>query len=401
MKIKYAILCLLLTLSGAMAAQDNTDQQPAGDNYSAWLSTTRGQLERLLGAPLLSTTQMGLMVYDLNMGVTVFAHNEQQRMWPASTLQLVTAITALDMLGPEYGYHTSICYRGSLVGDTLRGDLYCVGGFDPTLTRDDLRAFADTIRRFGIRCVDGMVVADLSMKDALPKGNGWCWDEPYEPLTPLLVDRKDEFMSVLMREMRDAGIRLNVTLATGQLPQGCTEIYRHRTDLEKVLNPMLKNGDNLYAESMFYQIAKGNTTKTAKASDASKAEKQLVGRLGLDGANYTFADGSGISLYSYVTPELMIYLMRHACYNREMFTRLYPALPISGRDGTLRARMASGPCRRNVHAMAGASPGVAALAGYCQASNGHTLCFALFNQGLVKPDDAFAFQDKVCEALCK
>jgi D-alanyl-D-alanine carboxypeptidase/D-alanyl-D-alanine-endopeptidase (penicillin-binding protein 4) len=322
-------------------------------------------------------------------------------MWPAQSLQLVTAVSALDMLGADYGFHTSICYRGRIEGDILRGELYCVGGFDPTLTRDDLRAMADSIRRFGIRRIEGIVVADVSMKDTLSLGNGWCWDIPYERLTPLLVDRKNEFVGRLAREMLNCGIELDVTYAHGKLPQGCTEICRHRTPIGEVLKPMLKKADCLYAEAMFYQIAKANTMKEAKAADASRAIKRLVGRLGLDNTNYTFADGSGISLYSYVTAELMVRFLRHAADNQWMLNLLYPSLPIAGVDGTLRGRLTSRPCRGNVHAVAGGSPGVSTLTGYCRASNGHTLCFAIINQGLTQLGEAETFQDRVCQVLCR
>ncbi len=404
---RIILLCLMLAIGHGSWAQDTAAGNaggvlaPSDDAYSAWANGTRERLEKMLGVPLLIKTQVGMMVYDLNAGQVVFAHNERQRMWPGALLQIVTAVTALDMLGTDYGFHTSLSYRGSVQGDTLRGDLYFVGGFDPTLTRADLKAFADTIRRFGIRHVDGMLVADLSMKDTLSRGEGWCWDIDYERLIPLQVDRKDEFLRVMMQEMRAAGIGLDVTLAKGKLPQGCTEIYRHCTGIDKVLHQMMKKSDNLYAEAMFYQIAKANTTKEAKAADASNAEKRLVTRLGLDDSFYSFADGSGISLYSYVTAELMVAMLKHGCYNREFFTQLYPSMPVSGVDGTLAARMKKAPCKGKVHAMTGSAPGLCTMAGYCQASNGHTLCFVILNQGLVSPSDAVAFQDKVCEVLCR
>jgi D-alanyl-D-alanine carboxypeptidase/D-alanyl-D-alanine-endopeptidase (penicillin-binding protein 4) len=123
--------------------------------------------------------------------------------------------------------------------------------------------------------------------------------------------------------------------------------------------------------------------------------------LGLDDSFYSFADGSGIALYSYVTAELLVAMLKHGCYNREFFTQLFPSMPVSGVDGTLAARMKKAPCKGKVHAMTGSAPGLCTMAGYCQASNGHTLCFVILNQGLVSPSDAVAFQDKVCEVLCR
>ena len=129
--------------------------------------------------------------------------------------------------------------------------------------------------------------------------------------------------------------------------------------------------------------------------------KRLLYRLGLDPVNYTIADGSGLSLYSYVTAEMLVKLLRFAYDNRSIYNHLYPALPIAGVDGTLENRMKTAPCRNNVHAKTGTVSGVSTLAGYCQASNGHDLCFAILNQGVIKASDGRAFQDRICEALCR
>ena len=413
MRKTYSLLaCLLLTLTQVAVAQDIiiADPQPvsqpavqlplpAADNL--WLNEVRGRLDNMMYDRLLQNTQLGLLVYDLTAHQVVYQKNERQRMRPASVMKLVTSITALDMLGGDYQYHTGICYRGHLEGDTLVGDLYFVGGFDPTITRDDLRMMADTISRYGIHRIDGMLVSDLTMKDTLSYGSGWCWDDDNDRLTPLLVDKKDQFMSIMMQEMRARGIQLSVTLARGRLPQGCTEIYRYNSSIDKVLLRMMKQSDNLYAESMFYQVAKGNSPRTATASDASGAVKRLAMRLGLDPINYTIADGSGLSLYNYVSAEMIVALLRHAYQNREIYDHLYPSLPIAGVDGTLEKRMTKGKAFGNVHAKTGTVSGVSTLAGYCQASNGHTLCFAILNQGLIKASDGREYQDRICEALCR
>ena len=367
----------------------------------AWMEEMRARLDYLMNDPLLQTTQLGMMVYDLTTQQVVYARNERQRMRPASVMKLVTSITALDMFGGDYGYYTSICHTGKMSGDTLRGNLYCVGGFDPTITVDDIREIVNGIYDYGIRRIEGIVVADLSMKDTLMYGSGWCWDDDNDRLTPLLVDKKDQFVEVLLREMHVRGISLDVKLGVGKLPKSCTEIYRFRSNIDKVLQRMMKKSDNLYAESMFYQVASKSSMKPGTASDAAGAVKRLVSRLGLDPKLYDIADGSGLSLYNYVTPEMIVRLLRYAYDTRSIYDHLYPALPIAGVDGTLENRMKTGACRGNVHAKTGTVTGVSTLGGYCQAANGHNLCFAIFNQGLVKVSDGRAFQDKICDALCR
>lgn len=402
--MRKLVLFLLLLLASAVQGQILNGYEtgaPAVVQEPRWVDQVRTRLDNMMSDRMLQSTQLGLMVYDLTANEVVYTLNERQRQRPASVMKLVTAITALDMLGEDYCYYTSFSYYGKIVGDTLRGSLYCVGGFDPTINQDDIRYMVNDIKRAGISNIEGMIVADLTMKDTLTYGSGWCWDDDNDRLTPLLVDKKDQFISVLLREMRSQGINLSVTLGKGKVPQRCTEIVRYRTGIDKVLSRMMKKSDNLYAESMFYQIARANSTNPGRASDASGAVKRLLYRLGLDPVNYTIADGSGLSLYSYVTAEMLVKLLRFAYDNRSIYNHLYPALPIAGVDGTLENRMKTAPCRNNVHAKTGTVSGVSTLAGYCQASNGHDLCFAILNQGVIKASDGRAFQDRICEALCR
>jgi len=69
-------------------------------------------------------------------------------------------------------------------------------------------------------------------------------------------------------------------------------------------------------------------------------------------------------------------------------------------EGALKKRMQGQYTRSNVHAKTGTLTGISSLAGYCTASNGHFLCFAIINQGLIHNSNGRAFQNKVCEILC-
>ncbi len=54
----------------------------------------------------------------------------------------------------------------------------------------------------------------------------------------------------------------------------------------------------------------------------------------------------------------------------------------------------------NVRAKTGTVTGITSLAGYCTAPNGHQLCFAIINQGILSNGPGRAFQDRVCKVLC-
>ena len=128
---------------------------------------------------------------------------------------------------------------------------------------------------------------------------------------------------------------------------------------------------------------------------------RLIDKLGLRSVDYRIADGSGLSLYNYVSAELEIQMLRYAYRNANIYLHLYPSLPVAGVDGTLKSRMKNVFTLGNVRAKTGTLAGIISLAGYCTASNGHRLCFAIINQGIMRGRNARNFQDKVCTILCK
>ena len=121
----------------------------------------------------------------------------------------------------------------------------------------------------------------------------------------------------------------------------------------------------------------------------------------MDADLYQIADGSGLSLYNYTTPELLIRLLNYAFSKPEIFNHLYPALPIAGVDGTISKRMLDTPAYDNVHAKTGTLNNISSLAGYLTARNGHVLSFCIINQGISPARLGRDFQDEVCEALCQ
>ena len=87
----------------------------------------RIRLDSLLQDPMFETSQVGMMVYDLTADSVCYRYNERQLLRPASTMKLVTAITALDQLGGGYQFHTRLYYTGTINNGRLDGDIYCVG----------------------------------------------------------------------------------------------------------------------------------------------------------------------------------------------------------------------------------------------------------------------------------
>ena len=365
-----------------------------------WPQNIQARLDSLVKFPLLESTQLGLMVYDLTADSVLYSYGAKQTLRPASTMKLLTAVTAIDLLGGEYRLKTSLRYQGSVKDSVLTGDLICVGSMDPMFDISDMRAFVESVRALGVDTIRGRLVAAPSFKEEELLGEGWCWDDDNAQLSSLLVERKDEFMTVFANMLREAGIVVEAPITTAPYSKEALMLCVRSHRLKEILMPMLKESDNLYAESVFYQIAASQGALTAKAAHARQLVKKELSKAGVTGVLYRIADGSGLSLYNYVTPELMVKLLCYAYRHTNIFMQLYPALPIAGQDGTLKKRMTNSSANGKVKAKTGTVTGVSSLAGYLTSANGHVLAFGIFNQGVLRNADGRDFQDKVCTALC-
>ncbi len=411
-KALLPLLFLALTANAQIRFDEGDDDALAADTLLIdsvspeqqslpWPKSVVAGIDNLLKSDMFETSQVGMMVYDLDADSAIYCHNERQLMRPASTMKLLTAITAIDKLGGSYQFKTDLCYTGEVTDGTLSGNIYCVGGFDPRFNIDDMRAFVESIRKMGVDTIRGTIYADKSMKDEAQYGEGWCWDDDNPILSPLLVGRKDVFIDRFVQELREAGIVVDAFTGQGRKPDDAFCICRRFHTIDQVLMRMLKESDNLYAESMFYQIGAASGSQPATAHSARSVMNRLIEKVGLDPKRYNIADGSGLSLYNYVTAELEVRMLRYAFKNNNIYLHLHPSLPQAGTDGTLRKRMTSPFTQGNVYAKTGTLSGISSLAGYCTAANGHRLAFAIINQGLLHGRNGRSFQDRVCTILCQ
>lgn len=401
---KIKIILLLLWAAVAASAQEteepDTFQVDTIDVALPWPRNIQYRLDSLLRHPMFETSTVGLEVYDLTADSILYKVNEHQMLRPASTMKLLTAITAIDKLGGSYQFRTQLYYTGKVEDHTLTGDLYCVGGFDPRFNIDDMNAFVESIRRMGVDTIRGSIVADRSMKDADLLGEGWCWDDDNPPLSPLTIGRNTQFVDRFIRQLVDDGVVLDVRISDGTLPDSAFHLCSRFHSIDQILLRMMKQSDNFYAEAMFYQLAAHQGHRPARAKDAATIVKRLISKVGLGHRPYRIADGSGLSLYNYLSADLEVRLLRYAYRNSTVYLHLLPSLPVAGSDGTLRNRMRGSFAADNVKAKTGTLEGVSALAGYCTAANDHRLCFSIINQGVMHTSNARRFQDRVCNALC-
>ncbi len=97
----------------------------------------------------------GFVVMDAGTGEVLEAHRAGVAQPPASVAKIFTALYGLDKLGAGHRFQTRILADGSVQNGRLRGDLYLVGGGDPTLDTDRLAELAVQVTKAGIFGVDG------------------------------------------------------------------------------------------------------------------------------------------------------------------------------------------------------------------------------------------------------
>ena len=102
-------------------------------------------------------------------GDTLLCHDSDRLLIPASNMKLVSTALAMHSLGPDYRYGTGIGYSGTIEDGTLRGDLYIIGGGDPTIgSANPIATPLDTlfgewmgmISDTGISHIEGNIVGD-------------------------------------------------------------------------------------------------------------------------------------------------------------------------------------------------------------------------------------------------
>ena len=181
--------CLCLAAGGswfvgeARPRQERSFAAPAVSERSAKAESEARHFaeraERLVESAPVDKGEWGLLIVDATTGQTLFARNADKYFVPASNMKLLTTALALDKLGPDYRFRTTIETNGTLGADgKLVGDLILVGRGDPNLsnrkfpfdTKEEfegppekvLAELADAIVARGVKEIAGDIVGDDS-----------------------------------------------------------------------------------------------------------------------------------------------------------------------------------------------------------------------------------------------
>jgi len=183
---------VLVAVLFAIVAQHGRGQAQAGQATATGRFAERA--EKLVQAAPVDKGEWGLLVVDAATGETLYEKNADKYFVPASNMKLLTTALALDTLGPDYRFRTTIETNGVLGADgKLTGDLILVGRGDPNLsnrkfpfdTKEEfdgppekaLAEVADAVVARGVREIGGDVVGDDSYFPRERYPDGWEIDD--------------------------------------------------------------------------------------------------------------------------------------------------------------------------------------------------------------------------------
>ena len=138
---------------------------------SAAVERLRLDLTRVFAAPIMARGTWGVDIRSLDTGESIYQLNDGRLMMPASNMKIVTLAAAVDVLGWDHTFATTLETSAAVENGTLKGDLIVRGGGDPTINTRNNRAtavldeWAAALRSTGITRVEGRVVGDDQLFD--------------------------------------------------------------------------------------------------------------------------------------------------------------------------------------------------------------------------------------------
>ena len=354
---------------------------------------------------------------------------------PASTNKLLIAGAAMEILGADHRFTTSVAALPALDG-VVDGNLYLVGGGDPLLTTVDgqsdvnapdatattsLETLADAVVAAGITTIRGSIVGDATRYDDQYVNPTWGVGVAFVdagPIGGLLVnDGRTVGRTGRQRDPGEAGARefarllgdrgvsvFNGWQAGVVAPDTPVIATVESAPLTDIVADMLTRSDNDTAEMLVKEIgvvgaAAGTTPAGLQVLDTT------VRSWGVPMDNTVLTDGSGLSANNRLTCDTLVGVLDHLAD-----TPAIDGLPVAGRTGTLIDQFLGSPVEGRLVGKTGTlanppasadPPEVKALAGALDAPNGDLLQFALVlnGQGYVTLDGYLGFWSALAERL--
>jgi len=300
---------------------------------------------------------------------------------PASTMKLITATVALQLLGQDWKPVTRVNY------DEASETLYLVGGGDTMLTSANLKTLAErTVAT--LAAINGHVTT-LKLDDTLfpaptvaPGVKTSQQPQELNPIRALMVDRRISMDSsklavqFFVSNLANAGV--HVSYAGRAKATGAEIVTFSGMRLQGALRTMLWYSDNDIAEAVF-RLSSLAAGRTASWADARLTAYEQLTKLGVPTKGLELIDASGLSRNNRLTAFALSDVLRVAAAN-DRTKILRELLPTAGAEGTVRGRFHTKPSmcvQGTLKVKTGGLRDVVSLAGYAPLADGTYRPFAI------------------------
>ena len=135
-------------------------------------------LNQILADSRLTIGRAGVVVRSADSGEELYATDAGKLLIPASNTKLFTSAAAVETLGLDYRFATTVLHSGRKLGSVLNGDLVLRGTGDPTMLAEDYDALAAQVAdggRQGGRPASWSPTTPGSTRYA--SATDWAWDD--------------------------------------------------------------------------------------------------------------------------------------------------------------------------------------------------------------------------------
>ncbi|MFZ9230524.1 MAG: D-alanyl-D-alanine carboxypeptidase/D-alanyl-D-alanine endopeptidase [Ilumatobacteraceae bacterium] len=347
-------------------------------------------------------------------GVLALSDGIDTAVTPASTLKVIVAAVALQVLGPDHVFTTEV--RAELVNGAV-GSLYLVGGGDPLLAAawypDDaalnkypqqpatsLESLAQAVVDAGVLQIGGNLVGDSSRYDAELYVPTWPINfraTQGGPISGLVVndgamlatrtkttDPAGGAAQEFLRLLQDRGVTVAGQPTGGTTPNGLPTIASiSSAPLIEIVGEMLRNSDNNTAEMLLKEIGFVSRQSGTRAAGITTVMETLS-TWGVPLQGFNMVDGSGLSRENKVSCTTFMGLLgRYAPGDP-----LVSAMAVAGQSGTLEPYFTDSSLANRLVGKTGSLTGVKGLVGYVPIGGGSVIRFALLLESPGVDDDA-------------
>lgn len=448
------------------AARDHAARRPERASASAALVQRLESLASGVGDS--EELGLGIAVRDLDTGASVFEHDAERGLNPASNHKLLTAVAALELLGADYRWQTRVLRVGDAL--VLRGE------GDPSLRTQDLeRLAAEVAAAIDLHEIRRVIVDDTAFSPQRfgpgydPDGPGVSYMAPSGALslqwstvevrvrgaatgqalhvevsppcehveirstatggrgglhvesftegerTVITVDghlrRGARFTkrrrvsdpgrfagSVFAAMLTRRGAAEDLPVELGPTPAAATPVATHTSaPLPQVLDSALSWSNNFTSEQILRTLGWRMSGEPGDWDNGRHAIERYWAAAGLSHHALAFENASGLSASGRISAAALADLLAFAAREGSDAAALWSALPVAGREGTVKDRLRRSGGR--VRAKTGTMRNASALSGVVRARGGRRLGFSILVNGPVSPDRSRRLQDAVVMAL--